>query len=148
MRVRKNDVYNEKKEQIMRACFECFAEKGLHGTGISAVAEYAGVSKATIYVYFSNLDQLITESTTYCMAKVEDEFMEKSPKNISEVEKFIDEIPYWTAKTHEKNIGLCIKFTLTQNILSLEKSFLKEWIKDITSMQKLLSLNLIFRVKL
>lgn len=106
MRVRNNAVFNEKKEQIMQACFECFAENGLHGTGISAVAEYAGISKATLYVYFSDVDQLITESTAYCMTKVEDEFMEKAPKSIDDVERFIDEIPYWTAKTHGKKYRL------------------------------------------
>ena len=90
----------------MQACFECFAEKGLHGTGISAVAEYAGVSKATLYVYFSDLDQLITESTAYCMSKVEDEFMEKAPQSIDNVERFIDEIPYWTAKSIGKKYRL------------------------------------------
>ena len=50
MRVRNNEVYNEKKEQIMQARFECFAENGLHGTGNAAVAKYANVSKATLYV--------------------------------------------------------------------------------------------------
>lgn len=50
VRVRNNEVYNEKKEQIMQACFECFAENGLHGTGNAAVAKYANVSKATLYV--------------------------------------------------------------------------------------------------
>ena len=60
MRVRNDVLFNEKKEQIMKACFDCFAEKGLHGTGIAAVAEYAGVSKATLYVYFTDIDDLIT----------------------------------------------------------------------------------------
>lgn len=106
MRVRNNEVYNEKKEQIMQACFECFAENGLHGTGIAAVAKYANVSKATLYVYFADLDKLITESTAYCMANVEDDFMAKAPKSIDEMEKFIDEIPYWTAKTHGKKYRL------------------------------------------
>lgn len=106
MRVRNNDIYNEKKESIMRSCFDCFAENGLHGTGISAVAKYAGVSKATLYVYFSDLDQLITESTAYCMAKVEDDFMAKAPKSLDDVERFIDEIPYWTAQTHGKKYRL------------------------------------------
>lgn len=78
----------------MNACFECFLEKGLHGTGLSTVAKYAGVSKATLYVYFTDLDDLITESTSYCMTKVEDEFISKAPKSIDEVNKFIDEIPY------------------------------------------------------
>lgn len=106
MRVRNDKAFNEKKEQIMQACFECFSEKGLHGTGIAAVAEYAGVSKATLYVYFPDLDSLITESTAYCMTKVEDEFMAKAPQSIDDVDRFIDEIPDWTAKTHGKKYRL------------------------------------------
>ncbi len=106
MRVRNDVLFNEKKEQIMKACFDCFAEKGLHGTGIAAVAEYAGVSKATLYVYFTDIDDLITQSTEYCMSKVEDEFMDKSPKSIADVNEFIDEIPYWTAKNHGKKYRL------------------------------------------
>lgn len=106
MRVRNDVLFNEKKEQIMKACFDCFAEKGLHGTGIAAVAEYAGVSKATLYVYFTDIDDLITQSTEYCMSKVEDEFMDKSPKSIEDVNEFIDEIPYWTAKNHGKKYRL------------------------------------------
>lgn len=123
MRVRNNEIYNEKKEQIMQACFECFAEKGLHGTGISAVAEYAGVSKATLYVYFSNLDQLIIESTAYCMAKVEDDFMAKAPKSIEDVERFIDEIPYWTAKTHGKKYRLMYQIYTHPKYVEYGKSF-------------------------
>lgn len=123
MRVRNYETYNEKKEQIMQACFECFAEKGLHGTGISAVAEYAGVSKATIYVYFEDLDRLITESTAYCMAKVEDEFMAKAPKSIDDVERFIDEIPYWTAQTHGKKYRLMYQVYTHPKYIEYGKNF-------------------------
>lgn len=125
MRVRNNEIYNEKKEQIMKACFDCFAENGLHGTGISTVAEYAGVSKATIYVYFSDLDQLITESTAYCMAKVEDDFMAKAPKSIDDLERFIDEIPYWTAKTHGKKYRLMYQVYTHPKYIEFGKRFFK-----------------------
>ena len=123
MRVRNNEAYNEKKEKIMQACFDCFAENGLHGTGIAAVAKYAGVSKATLYVYFGDLDQLITESTAYCMAKVEDDFMAKAPKSIGEVEKFIDEIPYWTAKTHGKKYRLMYQVYTHPKYIGFGKKF-------------------------
>lgn len=123
MRVRNYETYNEKKEQIMQACFECFAEKGLHGTGISAVAEYAGVSKATIYVYFEDLDRLIAESTEYCMTKVEDDFMAKAPKSIDDVERFIDEIPYWTAQTHGKKYRLMYQVYTHPKYIEYGKSF-------------------------
>lgn len=123
MRVRNNETFNEKKEQIMQACFECFSENGLHGTGLSAVAEYAGVSKATLYVYFSDLDQLITESTAFCMAKVEDDFMARAPKSLDEVESFIDEIPYWTAKTHGKKYRLMYQVYTHPKYIEFGKSF-------------------------
>ncbi len=48
----------------------------------------------------ADLDDLIVQSTEYCMTKVEDEFMEKHPRTPEEIFKFIDEIPYWTAERH------------------------------------------------
>lgn len=100
MRIRDEAAYTQRKQEIMEACYNCYAENGLHGTGVSALAEAAGLSKAGLYVYFENLDDLIIQSTEYCMSKVEDDFMAKAPTNPAELEKFIDEIPYWTARTH------------------------------------------------
>ena len=54
MRTRNQQEYTDKKRRIMAACFECYAQKGLHGTGISALAQAADVSKATLYSYFTN----------------------------------------------------------------------------------------------
>lgn len=100
MRTRNEAVYAEKKRKVMETCYDCYAKNGLHGTGISALAEACDVSKATLYTYFENLDDLIVQCTEYCMSKVEDEFMAKKPKSADEVEKFLEEIPYWTAKKH------------------------------------------------
>ena len=102
MRVRNDEVYTEKKKQLMRACYDCYAELGLHGTGISAVAKAAGVSKAALYNYFHDADELITESTAYCMSSVEDEFVARAPKDPGDILRFIEEIPYWTAREHGK----------------------------------------------
>lgn len=106
MRVRNDEVYTEKKKQLMRACYDCYAELGLHGTGISAVAKAAGVSKAALYNYFHDADELITESTAYCMNSVEDEFMARAPKDPGDILRFIEEIPYWTAREHGKKYRL------------------------------------------
>lgn len=94
------NVHQAKKENLMKMCYECFAENGLSGTGIRALGKYCGCNPSVLYTYFEDLDDLIIESTEYCMSKVEDEFMEKAPQNLEELEHFIDEIPYWTAKTH------------------------------------------------
>lgn len=106
MRVRNDEVYTEKKKQLMRACYDCYAELGLHGTGISAVAKAAGVSKAALYNYFHDADELIIESTAYCMSSVEDEFMARAPKDPGDILRFIEEIPYWTAREHGKKYRL------------------------------------------
>ena len=102
MKVRNDLAFQEKKEKIMQACFDCFAEYGLYGTGLSSLAKHANVSKSTLYVYFPNIDELITQSTEYCMSKIEGDFMEKSPQSIADVEKFLNEVPYWTAQRHGK----------------------------------------------
>lgn len=100
MRIRDEVAYAQRKQEIMEACYNCYAENGLHGTGVSALAKAAGLSKAGLYVYFDNLDDLIIQSTEYCMSKVEGDFMAKAPTNKAELMAFIDEIPYWTAKQH------------------------------------------------
>lgn len=100
MRTRDEESYQRKKEQIMEACYACYAENGLHGTGIRALADASGVSPSSLYTYFDDLDDLIVQSTAHCMAKVEDEFMAKAPTSPADIERFVDEIPYWTAKCH------------------------------------------------
>ena len=98
--------HNERKAELMEKCFECYAENGLTGTGIKALAEACGCTKANLYSYFKNLDELIIESTAYCMEKVEDNFMEKAPTDPKDVVRFVKEVPYWTAKKHGKKYRL------------------------------------------
>ena len=59
-----------------------------------------------MYQYFENLDDLIIQSTEYCMGKVEDEFMAKAPTDVEDLWRFMDEIPYWKAKKHGKKYRL------------------------------------------
>ena len=49
--------------------------------------------------YFSSVDELIIESTAYCMEKVEDDFIEMAPTDPKDVVRFVKEVPYWTAKS-------------------------------------------------
>lgn len=90
----------------MEKCYECFADHGLHGTGIRALGKYCGCNPAVLYTYFEDLDDLIIQSTEYCMSKVEDDFMAKAPVNVPDLWRFIDEIPYWTAEKHGKKYRL------------------------------------------
>lgn len=90
----------------MEACFNCYAENGLQGTGVAALAKAAGVSKAALYTYFDDLDDLIVQSTAYCMSKVEDDFMAVAPDDPDALMHFIQNVPYWTAQKHGKKYKL------------------------------------------
>ena len=106
MRVRNEDEFKRKKNELMEKCYECYAEYGLGAVGIKGLAEACGCTSASLYTYFTDLDDLIVQSTAYCMSKVEAEFMAKAPTDIEDVWRFIDEIPYWTAKKHGKKYRL------------------------------------------
>ena len=96
----------EKKNEIMQKCFECYCDNGLRNTGIKELGKYCGMTSANLYAYFDNVDDLIVQSTAYCMAKVEDEFMALAPENPRDILRFIDEVPYWTAEHHGKKYRL------------------------------------------
>ena len=101
-----DEQWNAKKVSIMEKCFIGFTELGLHGTGIRTLARHCGYNPSMIYTYFEDLDDLIIQSTEHCMSKVEDEFMKKAPTDVDDLWRFIDEIPYWTAKKHGKKYRL------------------------------------------
>lgn len=106
MAIYTEEHWNAIKVDLMEKGFDGFAELGLHGTGLRALAKYCGCTTAMIYTYFENLDDLIVQSTAYCMAKVEDEFMQIAPNDFSDLERFLDEVPRWTAEKHGKKYRL------------------------------------------
>ena len=96
------EQWNAKKEVFLEKCFDCFAEYGLHGTGVRALAKHCECTTNMLYTYFNNIDEMIVQTTEYCMSKVEEEFMAKAPNDVEGLWRFIDEIPYWTAEKHGK----------------------------------------------
>jgi AcrR family transcriptional regulator len=51
----------DRPDQIIKAAFELFGECGLANTRLQDIAERAGVSKGTIYLYFPNKEELFRE---------------------------------------------------------------------------------------
>ena len=86
----------------MEKCYECYSENGLRDTGIKELGKYCGMTSANLYAYFDNVDDLIVQSTEYCMSKVEDEFMALAPENPQDILRFIKEAPHRTAKNNGK----------------------------------------------
>ena len=106
MRTVNEEARRNKQIEIMENCFDCYAENGLNSVGVKAISKACNCNVASLYQYFDNLDDIIIQSTEYCMMKVEDEFMAKAPTNAEDLWRFIDEIPYWTAKKHGKKYRL------------------------------------------
>ena len=57
----KIDAEKGKRELIMSAALELFAQRGFHGAPTSAIARNAGIGVGTIYRYFKDKDTLIHE---------------------------------------------------------------------------------------
>lgn len=57
------------------------------------------------------------------MSKVEDDFMAKAPQNPIDLEKFIDEIPYWTAENHGKKYRLMYQVYTHPKYIEYGKKF-------------------------
>ena len=125
MRIRNEEQRMNRKQELMEKCFECFAENGLCGVGIRALAQHCGCNVAVFYNYFTDLDDLIVQSTEYCMSKVEDDFMAKAPTDIEGLWRFIDEIPYWTAEKHGKMYRLMYQVYTHPKYLEYGKQFFK-----------------------
>lgn len=140
--MRTEQQHNDRKKEIMEKCFECYAENGLTGTGIKTLAEKCGCASGTLYVYFKNLDELIIESTAYCMAKVENDFMSRSPNSRDELMSFIDEIPYWTAKEHGKKYRLMYQVYTHPKYIEYGKQFFEGVNKRYTEYAKSLETKL------
>lgn len=123
MRVRNEAEFQKKKAELMEKCFECYAENGLNGVGIRGLAEACGCNSAVLYTYFDDLDDLIIQSTEYCMTKVEDDFLAKAPAGPEDLMRFIDEVPYWTAEQHGSKYRLMYQIYTNPKYIAQGRQF-------------------------
>lgn len=56
---RAESASDDKKECILSAALNLFAEKGFHGTAVPEIAERAGVAAGTIYRYFTSKEAIV-----------------------------------------------------------------------------------------
>ena len=91
---------SQRRTELLEICFDTFCKYGLENTGIKKLAEACGITNGALIYYFESKDNLIIESTAYCMTKVEDDFMANAPTSFEDIERFLREMPYLTAKLH------------------------------------------------
>ena len=90
----------ERRVAFLETCFDTFCKNGLENTSLKMLAESCGVTNGNLLYYFGSKDNIVIESTAHCMAKVEDDFMARAPKDFADIERFLREMPYLTAKLH------------------------------------------------
>lgn len=91
---------SQRRTELLEICFDTFCKYGLENTGMKKLAEACEITNGALIYYFESKDNLIIESTAYCMAKVEDDFMANAPTGFEDIERFLREMPYLTAKLH------------------------------------------------
>lgn len=106
MGTRNEAQHQRRKVELMEQCFDCMAEVGLSSVSIRTLARHCGCNVAVFYSYFADMDDLILQSTAHCMSHVEDDFMAIAPKDAADVERFLNDIPRWTAEKHGKKYRL------------------------------------------
>lgn len=90
----------ERRVAFLETCFEVFCKNGLESTSLKMLAQACGVTNGNLLYYFETKDNIVIESTAHCMAKVEDDFMARAPRSFEDIERFLREMPYITAKLH------------------------------------------------
>lgn len=106
MAVYSKEKWDGKKVVLMENIFEGFSELGLHGTGLRALTDVCDFAPSMIYTYFDDLDDILVQATEHCMSRVEDEFMQIAPKDFKDLDRFLEEVPHWTAEKHGKKYRL------------------------------------------
>lgn len=63
------DVSEERKAQILEAALVVFSKLGFHQSRMDDVAEQAGLSKATLYLYYKNKDAIVAALLKYVFSQ-------------------------------------------------------------------------------
>ena len=90
----------ERRVEFLETCFDTFCKNGLENTTMKMLADACGSANGNLVYYFGTKDNIVIQSTAYCMAKVENDFMARAPKDFADIERFLREMPYVTAELH------------------------------------------------
>jgi len=66
---KREQVREERRQQILEAALAVFSQKGYHATNVSDVAAQAGVSQGTIYWYFDSKDELFEAGILFAFSQ-------------------------------------------------------------------------------
>ena len=115
--VRKLD---DKKDRLLRAAKEVFAEKGLEKTTISEIVKKAGMAQGTFYLYFSSKKALIpaiaNDLLQTMLHEIEKEQM--SSQNIWDTFHKMITVTFKVTNSYKEVLALCYSGLAIDNTLS------------------------------
>ena len=98
---RKKEPQSVHRKNISRAAEQLFMEKGIENTSMNDIAKEAGYSKATLYVYFKNKEELIGFLVLESMQKLHD-YISLALKESNDTKERYEKICYGLVKYQEE----------------------------------------------
>lgn len=117
---------------VRRAMVELVAERGIHGTSMSQVAERAGVATGTAYVHYESKEELLIAAFVEVKTKLGEAAL--SDVDIADAPRTIFESVWRNSFQHLRNDPAIAEF-----LLQVEASPLREAAHDALSEDNLLS---------
>lgn len=75
-------------QQILSATEKLMAEQGLHTLSMQKIAQAAGISVGTIYIYFKNKDELLSNVAKYLFFRIDEQLIKHHDSNRSLFEQY------------------------------------------------------------
>jgi len=128
-----------RRQQILEAAWECFAEKGYQETTIRVIAERMNLSTGIIYSYFKGKDELLEAIHTCSMdnkKKVADKIRQKDTAREAINELFSQFFKSYSMKDLKKGVQADIRFW---SEAVKRKNFRKLFISQYKYMQKIIT---------
>ncbi len=112
----KNNKYN----QILNIAAKLFAFKGYKATSVREIAEKSGITKATIYHYFSSKEEILFEIMNNAMDEALKDLKKIAQMNIHPIEKLKNSLNFYSKYYVSKQEDLIL---LVNELNSLNKKY-------------------------
>jgi len=118
-----NTKNNKRREQIIDAAIEVFADKGFYNAKVADVARAAGIADGTIYLYFKNKDDLLISLFETKMEHILERFASTLNSTLSAQEKLKHFVHlYFKMVEEDQNLAQVFQVELRQS-----SKFLKDY---------------------
>ena len=118
------NVSEERRDQILDAASELFADRGIHGSRIDDIVKKTGLSKGAIYWYFKSKDDILIGILDRMFNR---EFIELD-KILKLDLNAIEKLSFFTDKTLQDLSGILRLLPLSYEFLSL--AFRRKFVQD------------------